>query len=453
MHKLKVFLFVLFPAICILVIALWLKPQFTKYTPVVSCPGCNIVFVSFDDLGASRVHSYGYQRTTTPSIDFFAENGFKFTNAISSSSWTLPSSMSWFTGVYPSKHKILNEYSFLASQEEVLSTPENLNNVLLTLPQILKENGYTTGGFTGGAALNGKFGFTKGFDKYFDEEDFGGFNITVPEALRWISDNKDKKLFVFLHSYDIHGQHTPENGYDRRFLDFNYEGTLTGSKEEQKKLREDALLAGQISLSDEDVRFLSDLYDEKVQRADEAFGKFIEEYKKLGLFDKTIFIITSDHGEEFYEHGRIDHGHSLYDELLKVPLVIWVPGNSKGVVIKDQVRSIDIFPTILEISEIPFSENLSGQLEGVSLVPLAKGARLKLDAYPETDYRYSVFLRAIRTADNYKYILNIENGEEQFYDLSADPLELKNMANKFPKKMRLLKDKLFDHIQIYKSQT
>ena len=256
------------------------------------CPECNLVFVSFDTLRASNVSALGYKRKTTPTIDEFAQKGFNFTNAVSVTSWTLPATMSWFTGVYPSQHKVLNKFTINDLKEEKISNLGELSPDLRTLAQILGQDGFRTGAFTGGAGVNHQFGFNQGFEIYTDEKDFAGFEESVPRALAWIKDHQKEKFFVFLHGYDIHGQYVPKEGYDRRFVDFAYQGKLTGSKEEQKELRERGLTQGRLFLTQDDVRFLTALYDEKIQRADEKFSQFVEEYKKLGLLEKTIFILT-----------------------------------------------------------------------------------------------------------------------------------------------------------------
>ena len=313
------------------------------------CEGCNVLFISIDPLRARNIHAYGYGRQTTPTIDTLAAKGIMFKNAISVSSWTLPATMSIFTGVYPSLHKVTNKFTVTVEGKEEISNLKKLSPALLTTAEIFKLNGYTTGGFTGGAALHRQFGFAQGFDKYVDDKDFTGLSYSAPKALEWIREHKNEKLFVFLHGFDTHGQYVPEGGYDKRFVDFEYIGKLTGSKEEQLSLREEGLKIGKINLTNEDVRFLTAIYDEKLQRMDESLGKFLIDYKSLGLLDRTVVVFTSSHGEELYEHGRIDHGHSLYDELIHVPFIIMNPGMDKSNTIDELVSNIDIMLTLLNL--------------------------------------------------------------------------------------------------------
>lgn len=396
------------------------------------CNGCNVVLVQFDTLRASHVSALGYKRKTTPTIDSFADRGFTFTNAISVSSWTLPSTMSIFTGTYPHTHKIINKLILLPSNQEQISNLKELAPNIKTAAEIFKLSGYRTGGFTGGAGVDSQYGFDEGFEIYTDDLNFGGFSDSILKALEWIKQHKDEKLFIFLHGYDIHGQHTPQGGYDRRFVDFDYKGKLTGSKEEQKKLREEGIFNGQIYLTKDDVRFLTALYDEKIQRADELFSQFIKEYGQIGLMDKTVFVLTSDHGEELYEHGRIDHGHSLYDELVKVPLIITLPDWVKNITIDSQVRNIDILPTVLEI--IGVKSDAKKQFNGQSLIAIMAGDGLRLNAFSETDYRFSTKLRSLRSWDLWKLIFNFDMDSKELFNLNSDPYEKVNLNDRQPEK-------------------
>lgn len=413
-----------------------------KEVTVKSCPNCNIIFVSFDTLRASNVSVLGYKRKTTPTIDEFAQKGFNFQNAVSVTSWTLPSTMSWFTGVYPSQHKVLNKFVVNDLKEEKISNLGELSPNLRTLAQILKQNGFRTGAFTGGAGVNHQFGFDQGFEIYTDGEDFAGFEESIPKALAWIRQHQKEKFFVFLHGYDIHGQYLPKEGYDYRFVDFNYQGKLTGSKEEQKELREQGLTQGRLFLTEDDVRFLTALYDEKIQRADEKFAQFVEEYKKLGLFEKTIFILTSDHGEELYEHGRIDHGYSLYEELIRVPLIIALPSLDKGQKNNSQVASIDLMPTIFELLGINPEESVQKQMAGRSLIPFMREGDGSRDVYLETDYRYAISQRGLRTEDGWKFIRNLKTGLKELYNLTRDPQEESNIASEEENQLTELEKKL-----------
>ena len=407
----------------------------------------NVVMVSFDALQAAHVSSLGYSRKTTPTIDAMAKDGFNFTNAISTSSWTVPAAMTWFTGVSASEHKLFNKFAVYNPPNNKLSRMRELAPNLVTLAEVLKQNGYMTGGFTGDAGMSAVFGYGLGFDTYFDKIKFGGMDKSIPLALDWIKTNKDKKMFIFLHGYDAHGQHVPDAGFDYRFVDKGYDKKYTGSKEEQEALREEGLEKGTVSVRKEDVSFWRAIYDEKIQRTDADFKGFLEEYEKLGLTGKTIFILTSDHGTEFFEHNKMDHGFSLYDELVHIPLVIKLPKSSGGKVITDQISSLNVMPTVLDLLDVKVPENVTKQMRGKSLVPALQGKPVAEDVFCETDYRHFTFKRSVQTKEGWKFIYNLENKTRELYNLKSDPAETKNLADAEPKLAYELEQKMFAHFK------
>jgi len=408
----------------------------------------NLVFVSFDALQAAHVGCLGYERDITPAIDSIAARGFSFRNAHSVSSWTVPSSMSWFTGVYPSEHRMVNKYAVYSQQEQKIANLQELAPRLVTLADILKQHGYATAGFTGNAGVSGGFGFEQGFDTYYyDKGKFGRFDQSIPRALDWLAKNKDKKFFLFLHGYDVHGQSTPPGGFDYRFVDQDYDRRYMGAELEQELLREEGLQKGQLTMRDEDVQFWRAIYDEKIQRADAKFQRFLDEFAKLGVQDKTIFVLTSDHGTEFYEHRRMDHGFTLYQELVHVPLVIQPPGLDVGLSIDDRVSSIDIMPTLLELLDIEPTDQVKKQLRGRSLLPALAGRPVSRDVFSETNYREYTYKRSITAPDGWKLIYTLERRSRELYDLTNDPAELKDLADGNSAKADELERRLFEHFK------
>ncbi len=407
----------------------------------------NIVLVSFDAMQAAHVHSLGYPKEITPTIDAMAKDGFNFTQAISVSSWTVPASMTWFTGVYPSEHRLLNKFAIYEPPVEKIANLKELAPSIITLAEVLKGNGYATGGFTGDAGVNGVFGYKQGFDVYFDEAKFGDMEDSAPRALTWLEENKDKKFFLFLHGYDSHGQCLPKEGLDRRFVDPGYKGKYTGSKEEQEALREEGLEKGAIQLDEADVAFWRAVYDEKINRVDGRFKKFVDGLEKLGIKDKTLFVLTADHGTEVYEHQRFDHGFSLYDELIHVPLVIKLPGQNLSGTIPEQVSSIDVMPTILDLLDVTMPAEAKQQMRGTSLAPAMRGETVNRDVFSETDYRLYTFKRSIRTKDGWKFVYTMETKAKELYNLKDDPHETKNLAATESRLAYELEQKLFAHFK------
>ena len=390
-----------------------------------SCPDCNIILIVIDPLRVDALPVYGNQRTETPTLDALANRGVVFTNAFAVSSWTLPSAMSLMAGVYPSVHKITNKELIPAEPSHTL-TPANLAKAapgIQTLASQLKANGYVTGGFAGGAALDPSYGFSQGFDEYVSDGSFEGLPTTSPKAIDFISRHRSEKMFVFIHGFDVHGQYEPVGGYDRRYVQPTYKGKLTGSTTEQKALREEGVLGGRIYLSDADASYLRSLYDEKVSRIDVYLKKIIDEIALQNIAHKTIILVTSDHGDEFYEHGRVDHGMTLFDEVLRIPLILTVPGMSDMTRIRGQVRNIDIIPTLLALIGHAPSGSFTQQLQGVNLLPLMSGKDMKLDLFAETQYRYATFQKAIRIWDGWKLVYDEESQMKQLYLLTEDPKE------------------------------
>ncbi len=402
----------------------------------------NLVFVSFDAVQAAHVHAFGYPQPITPTIDAVSRQGYKFDKTISVSSWTVPASMTWFAGVYPCEHKLVNKFSVYAPPVEKIAKMRELAPSIVTLAEILKKNGYATGGFTGDAGVSAIFGYGLGFDTYVDNVKFGGLDQSVPKAIDWLKQNKDKKFFMFLHGYDAHGQHVPAGGYDYRFVDKGYDYRYKGTAAEQEALREEGLANGKLDMREADVQFWRAVYDEKINREDAIFKHFLDTVEALGLTGKTLFVLTSDHGTECFEHKRIDHGYTLYNELIHVPLIVKLPGGGSGVV-GHQVSSIDVMPTVLELLDVPLADNIKKQLRGRSLIADMQGGGGPEDAYSETDYRLYTFKRSLMAKDGWKYIHTLENNGRELYYLPDDPGEMTNLVAKEPRRAYEMEQRVF----------
>jgi arylsulfatase A-like enzyme len=400
---------------------------------VTDCRGYNLIIIGFDPLGANHLKMYGYERDTAPNLNAFARESVLFKNAVSPSSWTLPVFMSWFTSLYPSRHKIVNKYSFIDGKKQVYSNLQKLSPGTVTLAQVLKENGYATAGFTGDAGVEGRFGYSQGFDVYYDKTAFGGFGLVFPKALQWLKKHRGERFFLFIQGYDVHGRYKHEKNFKSIFGNPDYTGRYRGTPAEYWRLRNDSLENKPLALAEEDVRFWKDWYDGKIYEADKKLGLFLEDIRGLGLYDNTVIVVSSASGNEFYEHRRFDHGYSLYDELIRVPLIVKIPG-IEGKVVSEQVRTIDIMPTVLDMLDVSGGGIAEKQMQGVSLVPLIHGGSLKLDAFSETDYLLYSFKRSLRTSDGWKFIYSLESEERELYNLTIDPLETRNLAETEPRK-------------------
>lgn len=389
-------------------------------------PGYNVVLVSFDAMRARETSLFGYARKTTPNLDKFAESCIVFKNAIAPASWTLPATMAIFTGLFPSVHGVVNKLTLAPDGKLVDST---LSPTVGTLPQLLHKAGYILGGFTGDAGVSARFGFGRDFDTFVDDVKFGGFDHSQPPAEQWLEAHKDQRFFMFLHGYDCHGQYDPPQGYKRVFA-ADYKGSLKGDKEEQAGFRERALQhkfdspthepgLTPAEFSEADARFYQALYDEKIQLADAHFAAFLKKLDALGLTDKTIIVVVADHGEEFMEHGNIDHGPTLYQEMIHVPVLMRIPGMAPRVVTQ-RISSMDALPTVLDVLKVA-----TPRLDGMSLLPFLEGKTTDLPpVYSETDYRLFSHKRALLDGD-YKIIHSLDTDRWELYNLKEDPDERK----------------------------
>lgn len=412
------------------------------------CPDCNIIMIVVDPLRADSLHTLGNPLQVTPTLDALAKQGYLFTNAVTVSSWTLPSAMSLMTGTYPSVHKIVNKELIGRTEKEGL-IPASLRVAspeLSTMATVLKANGYVTGGFAGGAALHPSYGFNQGFDTYMSPGEFEGLPNVMPEALDFIRSHTNDRMFIFLHGFDTHGQYEPSEEITKKFVDASYRGNLTGSTEEQKAIREEGVMQQEVHLTPSDTQFLRAIYDEKIERADTQIASFLAAYRAMNVTRKTIIIITSDHGDEFYEHGRIDHGMTLYDEVIRVPLAIVLPGTSTGVRVTDQMSNIDVMPTVFALVGVTPPMSVQKQMEGVSLVPTMQGVKEHRDVFTETVYRYATHQYAVRTWDGWKLIYDQESSTSHLFNLRTDSGELTDLARVGNPKEQELMTKLVGYI-------
>jgi len=253
--------------------------------------------------------------------------GVVFEDATAPSPWTLPSHASLLTGLYPRSHGLR-----VAVDRIPTSIP--------TMAALFHRSGYSTAGVVNVGLLSERRGFARGFGHYFQmgrsrlpEGDARRINA---KALEWL-ETSPERFFLFLHYYDGHSDYRPLPEFAREMAE-PYDGIASGTTAQMRKF-----LTGDVEFGPEDARHLSNLYDAEILQLDVALGELFDELESRGLLAKSLVILTSDHGEEFFEHGSLLHGRSVYQELVRVPLIMVGPGAPMG----RRVASLSKNPTAL----------------------------------------------------------------------------------------------------------
>ncbi|TNF83199.1 MAG: DUF229 domain-containing protein [Acidobacteria bacterium] len=389
----------------------WSAPAVASRSRRASRP--NVLLISLDTLRADSLGCYGYERPTSPAIDGLAARSTLFRFAVSQAPWTRPSHMALFTGVFPT------------------SKPRPDPPLLA---ELLWRSGYRTGAFTGGGQVHPTLGFGPGFERY-EVIDW----LRRPEVVEsWWQQDDGRPRFVFLHTFEIHDPYS-----DDRFTSDLERGRIAAHFGRWKWER----LKKQGGLTETEKTLARALYDGGIAFTDERLGNLLDRLETLGLFEDTIIILTSDHGEQFWEHGTWRHGQVLYDHQLLVPLVIYTPppvrralGDNPvlaGGRVEAQVSLVDILPTLLDILDIA---DVGSLVNGRSIRPLLEGRRLdRQEAFAENTNIRAAERKALRT-ERYKYIHQYpregkgDHLEEtvQLFDLSSDPQESTDIADQNP---------------------
>lgn len=383
--------------------AVWSEPRvFSKDEE----QGPNIILISFDTLGAGHMGCYGHRRDTTPNLDRLASEGVLFERCVAASPWTLPSHVSLLTGQNCSAHGIVtNDY--------------RLGDSFVTLAETLQENGYQTAAITEGGNVSSAFGFGQGFESY-DNGTIQDIDLTFAKAFRWLEKKRNRKFFLFVHTYESHAYYKKREPYYSRFS-ADYDGLIHGSLEFLGRPK-----SAPIHLRPADAAEIGALYDSEIAYLDEWFRKLMDRLAALGLAESTTIVVTSDHGEGFGEHDYFGHGNTLYDELLLVPLIMKGPGLPRRLTVGRQVRSIDVMPTLLALHGLPIPDGIDGE----NLLGLIGESTVEIPpAISEVDtHAYGPTKKSIRLDDS-KLILVRGGGPDELYDLERDPGERNNLVD------------------------
>ena len=391
----------------------------------------NILLISIDTLRADHLGCYGYGRPTSPNIDALAKKGVLFENAFSPASWTLPGHMSIFTSLYPSFHKL-----------EARRGRLRLDSSEKTIAELLKGVGYRTASFVTSPYLGAKWGFDQGFDLYFRHGAVVRAAKQTQTVIGWLDWHvfherrglEPSGFFLFVHYMDPHETYNaPQPFHDRHTG--HYEGALRPDDHFVTMfLKEDFR-------SQADYQYVLALYDGEVSYVDDQIGRLLDRFDELGLLDSTVIALTSDHGEEFKDHGGMGHKTTVYAEQLRVPLIIANPPRiPAGRRVSSQASLVDIYPTLVGL----IGEEIPPQVQGIDLGQFfthasthdEHGVKPKPTSEPPPQFaelgplgrtwEAPYYKRAIRT-DRYKLILNYDQDFKQLFDVRADPREQHNL--------------------------
>ncbi len=417
-----------------------------------------ILLVSIDTLRADHLGLYGHERFTSPILDQFAAQGIVFDDASSTAPWTLPAHASLLTGLFPDTHGVTNVQTSLPEQ-------------IPTLAGLLSKAGYKTAAVVNSTWLKqSEFGLTRDFDQFqFVKDDparRAPNDWVTDQAIEWLRGVTTGKLFLFVHYYDVHSDYVSEPAYEKLFVS-PYDGIADGTAWQltQANLEDDYLemcherfdparctFAGthgnnvidqsveRIRFDEPDVRHLEELYDAGIRQLDTEVGRLFGALDQAGLADDALVVITSDHGEEFMEHGRVDHFLTMYQEVLRVPLILRGPGIPAGLRSSAPVSIIDVAPTILTLA----GARVPASLEGSDLSPLWRSAddapwqeRLLFgEASGGLTFKlvagdYFPVYRSVRQG-RYKLVHDTKSDRFLLFDLVKDPREKTDMATAMP---------------------
>jgi arylsulfatase A-like enzyme len=391
-----------------------------------------VIVILIDTLNWDALGCNGNPHNPTPHIDSLASEGVLFNQAVSTSGWTLPAVGSLFTGSWPLIHGGLGKGLALTA----------IRKELPTAAELFQKAGFNTVAYTNSAFLSPSLGLDRGFATYdhhnASNRDIRRADETISAALELIRRDRAKPNFIFVHLYDPHLDYHPPAGYAARFAQGlrGPEPPLMG-----KVCRQLAEVSGGQPPA-EAIEYIKRVYLGEVAFVDAQIGRLVDELKKLGLYDAATLIVTTDHGEEFWDHGGFEHGHTLYDELIHIPLIVKLPADVKAArrTIDAQVRTVDIMPTLFELQGI----EQPASFIGASLMPMIRGEEIDhRPAYSEsTLYGYE---KISWRGSRYKLIYDLAPDKErpaELYDLVGDPGELVDLIVKEPEVARRLEEEL-----------
>ncbi len=373
----------------------------------------NILLVSIDTLRADRLGCYGGPAEISPFLDQVAASGVRFRHAFVNTHGTTPSHATMLSSLYQESHRV----AYGATAPGTLPTvPEEI----LLLPEALSAAGYLTVGVAGGGNVAGKLGFTQGFDRFDDRarsvtDGTARLLELLREVMQTPATEPPRPIFAFYHTYEVHSPYATDERY-RGLLD----ESASGFEPTTENLLRHVHSAKQ-TLSPDDLDFIRASYDAGVRFTDAALRQLHAGLGELGFLDHAVVVVTSDHGEEFGEHGGLLHRDVLFDEILHVPLIVAGSGIGQSLVDDRMVSLVDVAPTILGCAGVAVPVAMAGR------DLLCAGGSPEAEAFDAVISQYGPQRYAVRTRE-WKLIEATAPPAVELYDLASDPGETRNVA-------------------------
>ncbi|OVE78168.1 hypothetical protein BVX98_01135 [bacterium F11] len=415
----------------------------------------NIIVIVVDTLRADYLGCYGFKGDISSNIDRFADSSVRFTRCIVNSPWTKPSVASLFTSLDPQTHRVTDHLGMHWKKVSKKVKSSVLSEEAVTLAEVLQGAGYDTVGLVANDFLIRRFGYQQGFNQYYEPRpntDVFSATPLLNKALRLIRKGKIRQpFFLYLHFMDVHGPYQCQ-GEDFSILSqspsLGEDQVLT--KKQRKKIPHELgyRIPWRGSKKAYHVRNWRNCYAAGVRKFDRRLGPFLKSIEEMGLLENSTVVLTSDHGEELFDHGSWAHGHTLFSELLNVPLLIRLPGTApKKRVINETVSWLDIMPTLMQQAGITVQ---MPDLAGRDITPLLNGKSLS-----GTSWAFATATRRnpnVISAQNnrFKLIWNHPRHQMKLFDMNKDSLEKKNLVSKRPKILDRFKRRINAHLKALK---
>jgi len=387
-----------------------------------------VLLVSIDTLRPDHLGAYGYARPTSPNFDRLAREGVLFEVACSVAPWTLPAHATLLTGLLPHRHGIQ-------------TSRKGLPPDIPTLASRLDAAGFRTAAVVNSSYVGRRNGLDRGFHTFQQVPEPERAPSEVADlGLHWLDAHlhDPAPFFLFLHFYDVHSDYEALPRFER-LLVRPYQGPVSGSTGQLLRVTH-----GEVALGDDDLRHLVDLYDASVRQTDTQLGRVLEWLERHGLADRVLVVVTSDHGEEFLEHGGVLHARTHYHEVLRIPLVMRGPGLPHGRRVTRPVSIADVAPTVLSVADVAPGEGDGSDLSRLWRAGASDDADPGRWLVAEGDHGngHRNAKRSIRNA-RYKLIQDRITNEVELYDLVNDPEEQDDLSGRLP----ALRDELLARLE------